>query len=161
MTQNKSPMMQQNLMMMYMGLVFRNWADGKGTKLGTAKQKALQQLDSYAKAFQQNKENNNAKVKELTQQIAMLKKSVSKQIMESKDSEFVMDEKKKPKFLLRGEQMVQQGMNAIRAELNPKFQDQFKLKQRQAVKPNDTKDNKQNQNILVQLLIKQQMRSAA
>ena len=102
--------MQLNLM--YMGFVYSNWAKS-GTKLGTAKQTALNQIDTFIQTFEQNGKNN-AVVQEMKRQFAKLKQSAARNIMMSKSSENVLPQKYAAQYRQSGEKLAQHGMNYLR-----------------------------------------------
>ena len=79
---------KQHLDNMYIGLVFTYWSKDS-TKMGTAKQKALQQMQSFAQTIDAQ----NPVAHEIKSQVAILSKSVSKQIMTDKSSEMILNKK--------------------------------------------------------------------
>ncbi len=101
MTQNKTPGLNQNLVEMYRGLVFINWANGTDTKLGAAKYKALVQMQTYAKTIDKN----NPVADNINLQMQNMSKSVSKQIMTEKSSNAVLEKSRAPKYKEFGEQL--------------------------------------------------------
>lgn len=120
---------KQQIGMMYNGLVLANWANA-GTKLGTAKYKALEQLESFAKTLQQTgktdgaksatiaNDNNNAVVNEVARIVSILKKKISEQIMTSKSSEQILSPKLAQKYKMHGEQLATISMRELRKMAN-------------------------------------------
>ena len=145
---------KQHLHKMYVGLVFANWANGENVKLGTAKQKALEQLTAFAKTMEKDKQKN-AVAFEIAQQVAELKKFVSKQIMGSASSELVLDKKVMPAYKAFGEKMMRDNMRSIREMFE---HEQEKVKENNARVQSQAKpDQKQ----ILQTLLQQQMQYAA
>lgn len=124
-------MIKQQIDLMYKGLVLTNWAK-TGTKLGTAKFKALEQLETFAKTLQgtvktpgnnlanqhTNQNNNNAVVNEVARAVSILKKKISEQIMKSKSSEQVLSPTLAPKYKPHGEKLAQTAMQELRKMAN-------------------------------------------
>lgn len=100
---------KQQLHNMYVGLVCVNWANRDGTKLGTAKQKALQQMQSFAKTVDKK----NPMAKEISANVDQMSKSVSKQIMTDKSSELTLDKHQAAEYKSFGERQVQQSKQAL------------------------------------------------
>jgi len=145
---------KQHLHKMYVGLVFANWANGENVKLGTAKQKALEQLTAFAKTMEKDKQKN-AVAFEIAQQVAELKKFVSKQIMGSASSELVLDKKVMPAYKAFGEKMMRDNMRSVREMFE---HEQEKVKENNARVQSQAKpDQKQ----ILQALLQQQMQYAA
>ena len=70
---------------MYTGLVYVYWANAN-VKLGTAKQKSLQQMQSYVNTLDKN----NPATANITSTVKQMKQNVSKQIMTDKSSEMML-----------------------------------------------------------------------
>lgn len=99
MTQN----VKQQLNSMYVGFVFVYWGDDeKSCQLGTAKQKSLQQMQSFAKTIDKK----NPVFDEIKSSVDEMTQSVSKQIMTDKSSNMVLDEKQKPQYREFGQKQV-------------------------------------------------------
>ena len=104
---------KMQLHLMYMGLTFSNWAK-QGTKLGTAKQMALTQIESFIKTFEQDGKNN-AVVAELKHQFAKLKKKAAESIMKNpKSSESMMPPKLASKYKQHGQNLADISMKQLR-----------------------------------------------
>ena len=99
---------KQQMHNMYVGLVFTYWS-GNGVKLGTAKQKALQQMQSFAKTIDKN----STVSREINNVSATMSKSVSKQIMMDKSSEMLVDKAQAPKYKKFGENLVAQSKQSL------------------------------------------------
>lgn len=108
MTQNKNPDFNQNLANMYRGLVCINWAN-KDTKLGTAKYKALEQMQSYAQTLDKK----NPIAAKIDTQVKSMSRSVSKQIMTDKSSEIVLPQDKAPKTKEFGEKLFNENKKML------------------------------------------------
>ena len=102
--------LQQHLNNMYIGLVFTYWSDSN-TKMGTAKHKALQQMQSFSQTIDKN----NSMSDMVKKQIGEMSRSVSKQIMTDKSSEFVLDKMFAPQYRAFGEQQVANSKKALNA----------------------------------------------
>ena len=98
MTQN----IKQHLHNMYIGLVCVHWADKENVKMGTAKQKSLQQMQSYSQTLDKK----NPVAQEITAHVNNMVRSVSKQIMIDTSSEMVLDKESAPKYKKFGEQQI-------------------------------------------------------
>ena len=153
-TNEQKKKIKQNLHKMYIGLVFANWASRENTKLGTAKQKALEQIESFVKTMSDEKQKN-AVAYEIAQQFAQLKKFASKQIMQSSTSELTLDKDVLSPYKAFGEKMTHDNMRTLR--------EMFKQEQEKVKENNNTveKQAKPNQAVLLQFLMAQQMRTAA
>ncbi len=153
-TNEQKKKIKQNLHKMYVGLVFANWASCENTKLGTAKQKALEQIESFVKTMSDDKQKN-AVAYEIAQQFAQLKKFASKQIMQSSTSELTLDKDVLSPYKAFGEKMTHDNMRTLR--------EMFKQEQEKVKENNNTveKQAKPNQAVLLQFLMAQQMQKAA
>lgn len=153
-TNEQKKKIKQNLHKMYVGLVFANWASRENTKLGTAKQKALEQIESFVKTMSDDKQKN-AVAYEIAQQFAQLKKFASKQIMQSSTSELTLDKDVLSPYRAFGEKMTHDNMRTLR--------EMFKQEQEKVKENNNTveKQAKPNQAVLLQFLMAQQMQKAA
>ena len=109
MTQNKTSALNKNLVEMYRGLVFINWANSKDTKLGTAKHRALVQMQTYAKTIDKN----NPVADNVNLQVQNMTKSVSKQIITDQSSELVLQQDKAPKYKEFGERLVNDSKSVL------------------------------------------------
>lgn len=99
MTQN----VKQQLNSMYVGFVFVYWGnDEKSCQLGTAKQKSLQQMQSFAKTVD-NKKSISSRIKSYVDEMTQ---SVSKQIMTDESSNMVLDDKQKSQYKQFGQKQV-------------------------------------------------------
>lgn len=114
-TEKQKQNIKTQIELMYKGLTLVNWAK-HGTKLGTAKLKALEQVETFAKTLDDNKKqnNNNAVVAEISRTVAELKKKISKQIMESKTSEMTVPEKLAEKYKEHGTGLAETNMRDLR-----------------------------------------------
>ena len=121
--------LKSKLHLMYMGLVLANWAQ-PNTKLGTAKLKALEQMETFAKTLGHYKKNS-AVAHEVTQMVAKLKKAVSEQIMKDKTSEIKLPQKFANGYKVMGEKLAQQNMQKLR-EYVKKDQTRVKTNEKQA-----------------------------
>ena len=99
---------KQQLHNMYIGLVFTYWAN-EDTKMGTAKQKALQQMHSYSKTI--NKQNPIAR--EINSNVADMNRAISKQIMTDKSSELVLDKNQAAQYKSFGTARVAQSKQEL------------------------------------------------
>ena len=163
MTQTK-----QYLHNMYVGFVFVNWSNDN-TKLGTAKQKALTQMQSFAKTIDKN----NLKVRDVNGQIDEMSRSVSKQIMTDKSSEMVLDKKLAPQYRSFGERQIAQSKKALTDILQrtQKRQDAMVKKdamQYRALKtnvpakaPKPIAEQKLDRDTMMRILMQRQMQNAA
>jgi len=99
MTQN----VKQQLNSMYVGFVFVYWGDDeKSCQLGTAKQKSLQQMQSFAKTIDKK----NPVFDKIKSSVDEMARSVSKQIMTDKSSDMVLDNKQKQQYKQFGQNQV-------------------------------------------------------
>lgn len=149
MTQNENPDFNQNLANMYRGLVCINWVN-KDTKLGTAKYKALEQMQSYAQTLDKK----NPIAARIDAQVKSMSRSVSKQIMTDKSSETVLPQEKAQKTKEFGEKSFNENKKMLdeliaRSQKTANFsQEQEKLdlpkkaKQRKVTKGNKVALNK-------------------
>ncbi len=114
-TEKQKQNIKTQIELMYKGLTLVNWAK-RGTKLGTAKLKALEQVETFAQTLDDNKKqnNNNAVVAEISRTVAELKKKISKQIMESKTSEMTVPEKLAEKYKEHGTGLAETNMRDLR-----------------------------------------------
>ena len=124
-TEKQKQNIKTQIELMYKGLTLVNWAK-HGTKLGTAKLKALEQVETFAKTLMNdsktnneklpnvNQGNNNAVVNEIARVVSELKKKISKQIMESKTSEMTVPEKLAEKYKEHGTGLAETNMRDLR-----------------------------------------------
>ena len=172
---------KQQLHSMYVGLVFTYWSK-EGTSLGTAKQKALQQMQSFSKTIDKK----NPVAQQIAQNVNEMTRNVSKQIMTDRSSNIVLDKKQAPQYEAFGKRQVEQSKKTLndivkRAEkFAPKhlsreyvdmkekataFQDMMKKKnasQYRATNTNEAasqmdKARNQNQQVIIQFAIRQKM----
>ena len=128
---------KQQMHNMYVGLVFTYWSDD-GVKLGTAKQKALQQMQSFAKTIGKN----SPVSREISDISAEMSKSISKQIMMDKSSELVVDKAQAPKYKKFGENLVttsKQALNDMIKRAQKSLQIDTPRKQMQAIEKTSNK----------------------
>lgn len=149
MTQNENPDFNQNLANMYRGLVCINWSNTQDTKLGTAKYKALGQMQSYTETI--NKKNPMAE--RIATRVKSMSQSVSKQIMTEKSSEAVLTKDKAPQIKEFGEKLFNENKKALdeliaRGQKNVNFghkKEKQKLLQHKSKQPKmDAKTAKSN-----------------
>jgi len=100
--------MKLHLHNMYIGLVCTYWAQ-HDTKMGTAKQKALQQMQSFSKTIDEK----NPMSREITNRVSEMSRDVSKQIMTDKSSELVLDEKLSKQYKSFGERQIAQSKERL------------------------------------------------
>lgn len=102
---------KMQLHLMYMGFTYSNWAK-HGTKLGTAKQMALNQIESFIQTFEGK---NNAVVAEMKRQFDALKKKAAESIMKNpKSSESLMPPKLAEKYRQNGQNLAEASMKQLR-----------------------------------------------
>ena len=99
---------REQLSNMYAGLVCIHWAKDN-TKMGTAKQKALMQMQSFSKTVDAK----NPVARTIRSEINEMTKSVSKQIMTNKSSEMVLDKKQAAQYKSFGERQVADSKKAL------------------------------------------------
>ena len=149
---------KQQLHNMYVGLVFTYWSK-EGTSLGTAKQKALQQMQSFSKTIDKK----NPVAQQIAQNVNDMTRNVSKQIMTDKSSNIVLDKKQAPQYEAFGKRQVEQSKktlndivkhaekfaprNASREQLQEmedasKFQDMHAKKNASQYRANNTNESK-------------------
>ena len=109
MAQNNTSNLDQHLAEMYRGLVCINWANAQGTKLGTAKYKALEQMQSYAQTLDKK----NPIAARIDTQVKSMSRSVSKQIMTDKSSETILPQEKAQKTKEFGEKLFNENKKAL------------------------------------------------
>lgn len=150
-TDKQKNIIQTQLKLMYQGLTLANWAK-QGTKLGTAKLKALEQIETFAKTLGDTKpgntpqNNNNAVVAEISRVVAEFKKKISKNIMESKTSEMTVPEKLAQKYKQDGESLAGLSIQQLR-ELVKQDNRRVQTNEKQA-----NKFAKPNQILLMQIM---------
>lgn len=156
-TDKQKNIIQTQLKLMYQGLTLANWAK-QGTKLGTAKLKALEQIETFAKTLMNdsktnneklpnvNQGNNNAVVNEIARVVSELKKKISKHIMESKTSEMTAPEKLAQKYKQDGESLAGLSIQQLR-ELVKQDNRRVQTNEKQA-----NKFAKPNQILLMQIM---------
>ena len=104
---------KMQLHLMYIGFTYSNWAKS-GTKLGTAKQMALTQIESFIHTFEQNGKTN-AVVAEMKRQFDALKKKAAESIMKNpKSSESLMPPKLASKYKQHGQNLADASMKKLR-----------------------------------------------
>lgn len=93
---------RQQLHKMYVGLVYVYWSD-ENVKLGTAKHKSLQQMQSFSKTVDKQ----NPISREISNDVNKMRQAVSRQIMTDKSSDLVLDKKQAAQYKEFGERQVQ------------------------------------------------------
>ncbi len=145
-TDKQKSIIQTQLKLMYQGLTLANWAK-QGTKLGTAKLKALEQIETFAKTLGNTPQNNNnAVVAEISRIVTEFKKKISKNIMESKTSEMTVPEKLAQKYKQDGESLAGLSIQQLR-ELVKQDNRRVQTNEKQA-----NKFAKPNQILLMQIM---------
>ena len=142
-TKEQKEQIKKYLQKMYVGFVFVNWANGSDTKLGTAKQKALQHLDSFTKTL-----GNGLVSEEIRRLVQKLKKFVSKQIMTSPHSELILSKDIVEQCRSLGENWLQDNMTKLR---NMVKQEEHKKQYNIVTDPQ----------AILQMLMQRQMQNAA
>lgn len=99
---------KEQLNRMYVGFVCVYWSNGQ-TKLGTAKQKSIQQIKSFANTIDKSGPVA-AKIQSDVQQIS---RAVSRQIMTDKSSEMVLDKKQSAQYRAFGEKQIAAAKQAL------------------------------------------------
>ena len=100
--------LKQQLHNMYVGLVFTHWSK-EGTSLGTAKQKALQQMQNYSKTLDKN----NPVAQQITANVNEMTRDISKQIMTNKSSNMVLDKNQASQYREFGKQQIEQSKKSL------------------------------------------------
>jgi hypothetical protein len=175
---------KQQLHCMYIGLVFTYWS-GNNVKMGTAKQKALQQMQSFSQTIDKK----NPVAQNITNQVNEMSRTVSKQIMTDASSEMVLDRKQAQQYKSFGERQVAASNKALQdiikqgnqittteqiKKAKEKSQEQDMLNKQKAVQYRQTKTNvaekgpkplmsmeKLNQQKILQILTQQHWQNAA
>lgn len=104
---------QKTLNRMYVGFVYVHWSDGENTKLGTAKQKSIQQMKSFAETLDKS----NPMTNTVKANIQKMSQDVSRQIMTDKSSEMVLDKKHSQEYKKLGEKQVAESKQELMQEM--------------------------------------------
>ena len=158
---------KQQLHNMYIGFVYINWANKENTQLGTAKQKALQQMKTFAQTI----ENKSPVAHEIQSNVNDMSRIISRQIMTDKSSEFVLDKKQAGQYRAFGERQVTQSkqmLNSLVKQLQQSMpmdmaHNQQKQPTAQAKGYNGAKLHPQqmNREFLMRILMQQNMQKSA
>jgi len=150
---------KQQINNMYIGLVFTYWAE-KDTKLGTAKQKALMQMQSFSKTIDEK----NPISREVLNNVRQMTASVSKQIMTDKSSEMVLDKSHAPQYKDFGMNQVTKSKQVLNQMIKSAQKDfSMEVKQNAAqYRPSNTNvaaraPQKMNQDTMMRILLQRQM----
>lgn len=98
---------------MYVGFVYVHWAERENIKLGTAKQKSIQQIKSFSNTLDKS----NPIAGEIKSNVQQMSRDVARQIMTDKSSEMTLDAAKLPQYRAFGEQQVAAAKSALGAQM--------------------------------------------
>lgn len=135
MTQN----VKQQLHNMYIGLVFTYWSN-ENSQLGTAKQKSLQQMQSYSQTLDKK----NPVTKEISSGVNEMVRAVSKQIMTDKSSTMVLDKSQAQQYKAFGEKQVAASKEQLNAVIERGKQSNSRDVTLAKIKENKEKSEKQD-----------------
>ena len=98
---------------MYVGFVYVHWAERENIKLGTAKQKSIQQIKSFSNTLDKS----NPIAGEIKSNVQQMSRDVARQIMTDKSSEMTLDAAKLPQYRAFGERQVAAAKSALGAQM--------------------------------------------
>lgn len=98
---------------MYVGFVYIHWAERENIKLGTAKQKSIQQIKSFSNTLDKS----NPIAGEIKSNVQQMSRDVARQIMTDKSSEMTLDAGKLPQYRAFGERQVAAAKSALGAQM--------------------------------------------
>ncbi|MBP5794630.1 MAG: hypothetical protein J6W41_01270 [Alphaproteobacteria bacterium] len=98
---------------MYVGFVYVHWAERKNIKLGTAKQKSIQQIKSFSNTLDKS----NPIAGEIKSNVQQMSRDVARQIMTDKSSEMTLDAGKLPQYRAFGERQVAAAKSALGVQM--------------------------------------------
>ena len=98
---------------MYVGFVYVHWSERENIKLGTAKQKSIQQIKSFSNTLDKS----NPIAGEIKSNVQQMSRDVARQIMTDKSSEMTLDAAKLPQYRAFGERQVAAAKSALGAQM--------------------------------------------
>ncbi len=98
---------------MYVGFVYVHWSERENIKLGTAKQKSIQQIKSFANTLDKS----NPVAGDIKSSVQQISRDASRQIMTDTSSEMTLDAAKLPQYRAFGERQVAAAKAALGAQM--------------------------------------------
>lgn len=98
---------------MYVGFVYVHWSERENIKLGTAKQKSIQQIKSFANTLDKS----NPVAGDIKSSVQQISRDASRQIMTDTSSEMTLDAAKLPQYRAFGERQVAAAKSALGAQM--------------------------------------------
>lgn len=98
---------------MYVGFVYVHWSERENIKLGTAKQKSIQQIKSFANTLDKS----NPVAGDIKSSVQQISRDASRQIMTDTSSEMTLDAAKLPQYRTFGERQVAAAKAALGAQM--------------------------------------------